>query len=94
MILHLILVARLHYLSWHVNNYGCGQSKHSHNIHNLFSMWLRILYINQIIENLELLQSLLSSHLSRQREVNELLSQEPLLVGEGQVWLWAAMKIF
>ncbi|XP_042878527.1 IQ domain-containing protein E-like isoform X4 [Penaeus japonicus] len=37
-----------------------------------------------IIENLELLQSLLSSHLSRQREVNELLSQEPLLVGEGQ----------
>ncbi|XP_027232090.1 uncharacterized protein [Penaeus vannamei] len=38
----------------------------------------------EIIENLELLQSLLSSHLSRQREVNELLSQEPLLVGEGQ----------
>ncbi|XP_069999910.1 IQ domain-containing protein E isoform X14 [Penaeus vannamei] len=39
----------------------------------------------EIIENLELLQSLLSSHLSRQREVNELLSQEPLLVGEGQI---------
>ncbi|XP_068207827.1 IQ domain-containing protein E-like isoform X2 [Palaemon carinicauda] len=39
----------------------------------------------EIIENLEVLQSLLSSHLSRQREVNELLSQEPLLVGEGQV---------
>ncbi|XP_066959012.1 IQ domain-containing protein E-like isoform X5 [Macrobrachium rosenbergii] len=39
---------------------------------------------SRIIENLEVLQSLLSSHLSRQREVNELLSQEPLLVGEGQ----------
>ncbi|KAK3886848.1 hypothetical protein Pcinc_009019 [Petrolisthes cinctipes] len=40
---------------------------------------------SEIIENLELLQCLLSSHLSRQRQVNELLNQEPLLVGEAQV---------
>ncbi|KAK8734721.1 hypothetical protein OTU49_005952 [Cherax quadricarinatus] len=39
---------------------------------------------SEIIESLELLQSLLSSHLSRQREVNELLNCEPLLVGKGQ----------
>nr|XP_045604301.1 IQ domain-containing protein E-like isoform X2 [Procambarus clarkii] len=38
----------------------------------------------EIIENLELLRALLSSHVNRQREVNELLNREPLLVGEGQ----------
>lgn len=39
---------------------------------------------SKITGNLELLQSLLSSHLFRQQEVSELLSREPLLVGEGQ----------
>lgn len=38
----------------------------------------------EIIETLDVLRSLLSGHLSRQQEVNHLLTSAPLLVGESQ----------
>ncbi|XP_045123869.1 IQ domain-containing protein E-like isoform X2 [Portunus trituberculatus] len=38
----------------------------------------------EIAETLDVLRSLLSGHLSRQQEVNHLLTSAPLLVGEGQ----------
>ncbi|MPC35772.1 hypothetical protein E2C01_029207 [Portunus trituberculatus] len=38
----------------------------------------------KIAETLDVLRSLLSGHLSRQQEVNHLLTSAPLLVGEGQ----------
>lgn len=44
----------------------------------------RIRKDREIAENIDVLRSLLMGHLSRQREVNHLLTRAPLLVGEGQ----------